>query len=163
MPYEHTFFLPFDIKAKIKFCLLQHHPEFFNIVVLWTKNTWGYMNGFNNTENAEIASIKHNLYIALYANQPIGMFALNTEKTPCAHLTHVYVESSFRCLGVGSALIAKAKELAQIKNAKNIVFETTTSPALYGFYQRRGAVYRGENYVKENKIITPTLVFEITI
>lgn len=110
---------------------------------VWSEEKWGYLRKFPGIEERKklIAAMKKDFYIITYANQPIATFVLkegdfkNTKK-----LTYVYVEESFRGLGIGVQLIDFAKQVCKEKGCSIIVLDTLT-PNLDQFYINRGAEY----------------------
>lgn len=114
-----------------------------------------------NARKKLIAEFENNFYIATYENIPIGMFGfkdypIKTEnkdtkpedkfaeafkKNPgtTKELVYVYVDQSFRNLGIGTSIIKKAKEICSNANVKHIVFDTL-NPNLNRFYEKLGAL-----------------------
>jgi GNAT superfamily N-acetyltransferase len=111
----------------------------------WIEKKWGYLRKYPGLKY-RIGTLKkqeQNIYIATYAGQPIGVFAiLDSSHTlpslPTKELWFLYVDESFRHLGVGSYMMNEVKKLCGKQGVKRIVFDTLT-PTLHRFYQKKGA------------------------
>lgn len=117
------------------------NPVWLAQVAKWSEDKWGYLRKFPGIDKRKelISEMKHNFYIITYANQPIATFALqDTDNDSIKKLTYVYIEESFRGLGIGVKLIDFAKDVCRRKNVEMIMLDTLT-PNLDHFYERRGA------------------------
>ncbi len=107
----------------------------------WGEEKWGYLRNFPGLDKRKelIEEMKNDFYIITYANQPVAMFALkDSEFKNAKKLNYVYVDESFRGLGIGVQLIEFAKKVCKEKNAHMIILDTLT-PNLDRFYEKRGA------------------------
>lgn len=110
----------------------------------WTEKKWGYVNKFKGVEYQEklIDRLKDNFYIVTYAKQVIGMFALcehhDLGNTSAKELMFVYVDESFRGIGIGGKIIRMAKAICLNQGNKMIVLDTL-NPNLNRFYEKHGA------------------------
>ncbi|GEM_PF-6874335 len=111
----------------------------------WAEEKWGYIRNYPGiTERIKIITkLKENFYIVTYDKQPVGMFALLDykaleSKQAIKELMYLYVDKSFRNMGIGSQMIKIAKGIAKQQGCESIVFDTLT-PSLNGFYKKQGA------------------------
>ena len=114
----------------------------------WSEAKWGYLRNFPGIETRKklIEEMKNDFYVITYAKQPIATFVLKDASAPLKDkkaintkkLTYVYVDESFRGLGIGVQLIDLAKEVCRSKGVEMIVLDTLT-PNLDHFYEQRGA------------------------
>ncbi len=107
----------------------------------WSEAKWGYLRIFPGIEARKklIEEMKNDFYIVTYADQPIATFVLKDAIVENAKkLTYVYIDESFRGLGIGPQLIELAKKVCREKNIGTIVLDTLT-PNLDRFYEQRGA------------------------
>jgi diamine N-acetyltransferase len=110
-----------------------------------------------------LSRLSNDLYIISYGKTPtpIGMFVLADEDAPFSNtlkfkkLTYVYVDESFRGLGLGKKILETAKQLA--KKQRAIIILDTLHPNLNEFYKKQGAkeIWEGES------LGCPTTVFGI--
>lgn len=119
-------------------------------VAEWVENKWGYIRSFPGIDFREksIQQLKDYFYIVTYADQPVGMFALidkeDMRKGLTKELMYLYVDESFRDLGVGSKIMRIAKEKCQEEGTTRMVLDTLNTN-LNGFYNRHGAKWSGES------------------
>lgn len=122
---------------------LKNNPQWLETAALWGEEKWGYLRGFPGlTRRKELLNqLSNNFYIIAYEKTPIGMFALVDEEAPFRNtlqfkkLTYVYIDESFRDLGLGKKIIETAKQLA--KKQEGIIIFDTLHPNLDGFYKKR--------------------------
>ncbi|HTM63452.1 MAG TPA: GNAT family N-acetyltransferase [Gammaproteobacteria bacterium] len=120
---------------------------------IWFKEKWGWAADFPSLEKRKEMLKSHvnppnALYMLMYAGLPVGMFILDKWTNVKSHeklhldnaleLDSVYVEQSFRGLGLGGFIVRSAKEIAKSDGADLIILDTLT-PALNHFYERHGA------------------------
>lgn len=119
--------------------------------------------GFHHDDPVERARtwMKAGLYIVLLAqqnSQPVGFlalyesYALYTEGVYGA-IPEFYVRTPHRSQGIGSALLAEAKQIGQVRGWKRL--EVTTPPLpqfdrTLSFYQRNGFTISGGRKLKVN-------------
>ncbi len=114
----------------------------------WIEHKWGYLRNNPGVEY-RIGALRKDMgsiYITSYAGIPIGMYALkDTDPVVANHkeLWFVYVDESFRHLGVGSYLLDDVKKRCVELGVNRITFDTLM-PTLNNFYKRKNAVERGE-------------------
>lgn len=119
----------------------------------WTQLKWGYLSDKSSDtyQRQYIEERGKDFYFMTYANQPIGMFSLNDYKVSdqllekCAfmsdtytarELTHVYIDASFRGLGLGKHIKAKVTAIMKKEEIDLLVFDTVT-PLLNRFYMKK--------------------------
>ncbi|MGQ3890213.1 GNAT family N-acetyltransferase [Legionella sp. CNM-1927-20] len=128
-------------KHNLSFIKLADCMEFLSMSAKWAEGEWGYIrNKGVEYRKSVFNDLKENIYIGLYANQPVSMFALfphdhleNTEE-----LMYVYVDKEYRGLGFGHQIIEKAKEIAKSQGNELILFDTL-KPQLNRLYEKHGA------------------------
>lgn len=120
-------------------------PEWLPQMAEWVEKQWGYMRRFPGLKKRlEIMDkVKDYFYVITYADQPIGMFALfdsdfSNDKYQSKELTYVYLEESFRGLGIGKEIIKAAKKTSSDMGSDMLVFDTL-NPNLNHFYEGCGA------------------------
>lgn len=149
----------------------------------WANHKWGYLRHFpDNNEKGfhyyldKIRRMQKDFYIVTYGEkfpQPVGMFSLTdnnvdidkTKKTvKTKELDFVYVEESFRGLGVGGLLIEKAKALALEQKFEMIILDTLNPYYLNRFYQNKNAKIICDNIIArdEKSAGFPTTLLNIT-
>jgi GNAT superfamily N-acetyltransferase len=117
-------------------------------VAEWIEHKWGYLRNNPGIEY-RIGILRKDMnciYIAAYAGIPIGMYALKDLDPPVAdhkELWFVYVDESFRHLGVGSYIMDDVKNRCVGLGVNRITFDTLM-PTLNKFYKRKNAFERGE-------------------
>ncbi|MBS0286267.1 MAG: GNAT family N-acetyltransferase [Proteobacteria bacterium] len=156
-------------KHRFKFTLQLHNlgqtnpinPVWLEQAAKWSENKWGYLRNFPGIEKRKelIEEMKDDFYIITYANQPIATFVLKDANIPdTKKLTYVYVDESFRGLGIGVQLVEFAKDVCRQQGAQMIVLDTLT-PNLDRFYEQRGA-----KLVCEDRALGhPTSLFRMSI
>jgi GNAT superfamily N-acetyltransferase len=148
----------FTTQSRFRINNLSYHkltdkPEMLKQAAEWGEKEWGYLRDFPGIEKRKelIKDFKDQFYIVMYGNQPIGMFALVDkpplykkllDKKPSVNLklmklTYFYVYEGLRGLGIGTAMLQVAKQIAAEQEA-TIVLDTL-KPNLNSFYQRSGA------------------------
>lgn len=163
-------------KEKFKFNLKMHNlleennPKWVKQVAQWVEDKWGYIRGFPGMEyrvNA-IKEIQNNFFIVTYANQPIGMFALfdyhGMGKIQAKELMYVYVEESFRGLGIGKTIIELAKIKCKEQKKEMMLFDTL-NPNLNHFYEKLGAksICESQFMVDKGKRRYPTTCLRLSV
>ena len=137
---------------KLNYFKLSEKPDMLNQAAEWGESEWGYLRGFPGIEKRKelIQAMKNEFYIVMYGEQPVGMFAL-LDRGPVdknilkidptvklKKLTYFYVHAGLRGLGVGTAMLEKAKNIAASQSATMIVLDTL-KPNLNRFYEKSGA------------------------
>ncbi len=165
------------IRPKLEVCYLPDYPESLSDVIAWSKTSSpGFIAGDEKDEHF-IRTHQDKFYLLMYGEGPlrqvIGMFALldvkldeqiqsafTEHKIPnVKELNYVYLAKNVRGLGMGSALVKHAKQVARNLHADVIVLDTLT-PALNQFYIKNGATVICENrypHHEENAIRTSVL------
>lgn len=134
-------------------------------VAEWIEKKWGYLRNYPGLEKRKetTRALADEIYLLKYAEQPIGMFRLGhheplNAKTLVKELTHVYIDESFRSMGIGGRLVEIAKKTAKLQGADLIVFDTLT-PNLNRFYEKHGA-----SIVCESQFLgAPSTLLKMTI
>ncbi|MBT8260957.1 MAG: GNAT family N-acetyltransferase [Bacteroidia bacterium] len=75
------------------------------------------------------------IYLAYIEENPVGFIQLypifsSVSMKPMYILNDIFVDSSYRKIGVGKALIEKAQEICKEKSFKGMILETQTSNSL---------------------------------
>lgn len=126
-------------------------------IAQWMEKKWGYFRGFPGVafRREQITKdLMNDLYVLTYANQIIGMFILRNYESfnkniTAKELMSVYIEDSFRGLGLGTQVIKRAKAICQDAGAEMMIFETL-NPNLNHFYEKNGAnVICDSRFLKE--------------
>lgn len=138
---------------------LANNQHMFDQAAEWAEKDVGYLRGFPGIEVRKeiLKGLQDNFYMVCYEGQPVGMFALldctpkndpnNSKETKLPDnfpitkemkLTYVYVDFSFRGLGIGGWIVEQAKKLAKEKGAHLIVLDTL-KPSVDHFYQKHEA------------------------
>ncbi|MBY0378557.1 MAG: GNAT family N-acetyltransferase [Gammaproteobacteria bacterium] len=139
------------MKHKLMFKQLSSCMECLPIAAKWTEEEWGYIRNKGVEFRQEVMnSLKENVYIGFFADQPVAMFALfnhsfpleltiATENLPKAcELMYVFVEKKYRGLGFGKQIIDQAKQLAANSGAELILLDTL-KPNLNRLYEKHNA------------------------
>lgn len=163
-------------KQKFAFNLAVHnlakenHSKWLVQVAEWVEKKWGYIRGFPGMEFRidNIKKIQDHFFIVTYANQPIGMFALfdyqGMGNRSANELMYVYVEESFRGLGVGKQIIEFAKIKCKEQKKEMMLFDTL-NPNLNHFYKKLGAkiICDSQFMVNEGKQRYPTTYMRLKV
>lgn len=134
------------IKHKLNFIPLATCMQHRDTAALWGETEWGYIRNLGvEYRKGVMEALKNNVYMGLYANQPVAMFALLPHDTHpnAVELMYVYVDKSFRGLGFGKQIIEEAKLQAIDSNARLILLDTL-KPGLDKMYEKHGATIVGE-------------------
>lgn len=123
------------------------NPKWLEQIAKWVEDKWGYIRGFPGLEYRKdaISTIQDHFYVITYGKppQPVGMFALFdyhsfSSKINAKELMYVYLEESFRGLGIGKRIIESAKKISESQGASMVVLDTL-NPNLNHFYEKCGA------------------------
>lgn len=158
-------------KHKLTFTKLSDCMDYVPIAATWAEDEWGYIRNKGIEYRAEVMrTLKNDVYIGIFAGQPVAMFALLehsfnadlakiTDNLPHAReLMYVYVEKNYRGLGFGKQIIEEAKRLAAESGA-NLILLDTLKPSLNGLYKKHGAEVVCEGHLFSH----PTDVLRIAI
>lgn len=119
--------------------------QYIDEMASWSESAWGYMQNFPGLDNQKenIRSCPDNFYVILYANLPIGMFALKDDYTRQGNskkLMNFYVDPSFRGMGVGKRMFDMVIDISRSEKFDTLTFNTL-NPRLNGIYIKYGAKY----------------------
>lgn len=162
------------IKRKLTFIRLADCMEHLPIVATWAEGEWGYIRKMGVEYRIGVMdSMRENVYVGMYANKPVAMFALlpgdafhtdllnapgSNQLPRIQNLMYVYVEEVFRGCGFGRQIIDEAKRLASEAGADLILLDTLKH-GLNRIYERQGA----EMLREHNLFSCPTEEFVMRI
>lgn len=153
------------------------------LVTTWFTDEWGHLHDQGKTREQAIADRRQYLtestdkiYMAFYGKLVVGAFRtgykefaeelLNSQmrkgwqdKLQTNEIWFIYVESSYRGLGVGRQIVHKIKQLAKAEMHANTVLLETLKPGLNHLYKTEGAELVCENYLEHH----PTDVLKIKL
>jgi GNAT superfamily N-acetyltransferase len=161
----------FNSKSPLKAVKLSDNPQFLDQVTKWIEKKWGYLRCYPGVEKRKEKYLPVNiLYVVLYegklggkfVQQPVGMFALEVINPPKLaieemqvwverkrqKLLYVYVDESFRDMGVGGWIIEKAKEIAKSEGAELLQLDTLTPKLNKLYVEKHRAKVTGEDYLQ---------------
>ncbi len=135
---------------KVDFVKLTHlepsqQEQFIKQAGLWATKNWQYIFPTITDWEADVRKFQENFYFAIYAGQPVGMFALKVLDEYQAFrrplmvqtLFYVYVDERVRSLSVGKQITKEAERIAREQGMDMVVLQTT-KPSLNSFYQKNG-------------------------
>lgn len=137
-------------KHKLVFVQLSDHMKYLELAATWAENEWGYIRNKGVEFRKELfTSLAKNIYIGLFANNPVAMFALfdhsfhkrirQSHRIPnTSNLMYAYVDKNYRDLGFGTQIIRKAKSVA-LSKGKDLILLDTLKPNLNRMYEKHGA------------------------
>lgn len=145
------------LKPNLNFIKLADCMQYLLIIAKWAEDEWGYIRnkGIQYRESV-MDSLKDVIYVGIYANQPVAMFALlnNENHAKCVDLMYVYVAKNCRGLGFGKQIIQEAKRLAIESDADLILLDTLKSN-LTRLYEKHGAevICEGRFYKQPSDVL----------
>ena len=161
------------IKHKLTFTKLTDCMEHLPLTAKWSEGEWGYIRNKGVEYRESVMNLmKDDVYIGMFAGQPVAMFALfdhtfhadltnapGASQLPHAReMTYVYVEKDYRGLGFGRQIIDEAKRLA-IEAGADLILLDTLKPGLNRMYEKQGAEMLCEHHLFSHS----TDVFRIKI
>jgi len=128
---------------------LLNRPDFFEQIAKWIEDKWGYIRHFPGMafRRESLAGLAEHMYVLTYAEKLVGCFALIDRETTPEQIRHgihakelmfVYLDETFRGLGIGKEMIETAKKLCVQQGANMLVLDTL-NPNLNHFYESCGA------------------------
>ena len=147
----HSVFDSYPIKVDfVKLTDLERsqQDQFIKQAGLWATQNWQYIFPTIPDWEADVRKFQDNFYFAIYAGQPVGMFALKSideyqnfiKPLKVQTLFYVYVDERVRSLSVGKQITKEAEKIAREQGANMVVLETT-KPSLNSFYKKNGYSY----------------------
>lgn len=152
-----------EFKFNFNIVKLSDEMKYLEQVAIWTEKQWGFLRNNPGIEKRKelTKAIKDNLYLIIYAGQPVGMFALHNHevlsvvetlqsneetkeptskvvKVKAKELTHVYIDKRVRGMGLGGRMIEAAKKIAKEQGVELVLLDTL-NPNLNKFYEKHGA------------------------
>jgi GNAT superfamily N-acetyltransferase len=149
------------MKHRLTFQRLADCMQYLEIATIWAEGEWGYIrNKGVEYRKGVMDELQNDVYIGVYANQPVAMFALLEHKVHenAFELMYVYVDKNYRGLGFGKQIIEGAKHLATNKGASLILLDTL-KPNLDRMYEKHGAQVIGEGRLFSH----PTEILQIKL
>jgi GNAT superfamily N-acetyltransferase len=136
------------LKHQLTFIRLSDCMSFLPVVARWAEDEWGYIRNKGVVYREGVFdSIKNDVYIGIYAGQPVAMFALVSHVLPdVRELTYVYVNKDYRGFGFGRQIIDTAKHLTRELGAAHIQLDTL-KPGLNRMYEKQGAKILCEHHL----------------
>ena len=129
------------VKHNLTFTRLADCMDHLPVAARWAEEEWGYIRnkGVDYREGV-MDALQENVFIGIFADQPVAMFALleHDSHENALELMYVYVDKNCRGLGFGNQIIKEAKRLAANKGAELILLETL-KPNLDRMYEKHGA------------------------
>lgn len=115
---------------------------------IWATKNWQYIFPTIEDWEADVRKFKENFYFAIYADQPVGMFALTVldeyknypRPLDVQTLFYVYVDERVRGHSVGRQILKQAKIIAESEGA-DMIIGATTKPSLNALYQKYGCQF----------------------
>ena len=129
------------VKHNLTFTRLADCMDHLPVAARWAEEEWGYIRnkGVDYREGV-MDALQENVFIGIFADQPVAMFALleHDSHENALELMYVYVDKNCRGLGFGNQIIKEAKRLAANKGAELILLETLKTN-LDRMYEKHGA------------------------